>query len=69
MIYPMLQLICFRHYADDINMFATGKDIDYLVSNLNKTLLNVSDWLKANKLSINVKKTLYGMVPQKPCDE
>ena len=54
----------------DTNMFATGKNIDYLVSNLNKTLLNVSDWLKANKLSINVKKdTLYGMVPQKPCDE
>ena len=46
-------------YADDTNMFATGKDIDYLVSNLNKTLLNVSDWLKANKLSINVKKTHY----------
>ena len=46
-------------YADDTNMFATGEDIDYLVSNLNKTLLNVSDWLKANKLSINVKKTHY----------
>ena len=48
-------------YADDTNMFAAGKDkdIDDLVSNLNKTLLNVSDWLKANKLSINVKKTHY----------
>ena len=46
-------------YADDTNMFATGKDIDYLVSNLNKTLLDVSDWLKANKLSINVKNTHY----------
>ena len=57
-------------YADDTNMFATGKDIDNLVSDLNKTLLNVSDWLKANKLSINVKKdTLYGNVPQKPCDK
>ena len=46
-------------YADDTNMFATDKDIDYLVSNLNKALLNVSDWLKANKLSINLKKTHY----------
>ena len=44
-------------YADDTNMFATGKDKDNLVSNF--TLLNVSDWLKANKLSINVKKTHY----------
>ena len=51
-------------------MFATAKDIDNLVSNLNKTLLSVSYWLKANKLSINVKKdTLYGMVSQKPCDK
>ena len=55
--------------ADDTNMFASGNDIDNLVSNVSKTLLNVSDWLKANKLSINVKKdTSYGMVPQKPCD-
>ena len=39
-------------------MFAAGKDkdIDNLVSNLNKTLLNVSDRLKADKLSINVKR-------------
>ena len=46
-------------YEDDTNMFATGKHIDNLASNWNKTLLNVSDWLKANKLSINVKKTYY----------
>ena len=49
-------------YADDTNMFASGKDMNNLVSNLNSTLLTVSDWLKANKLSINVKKTLYGVV-------
>ena len=46
-------------YADDTNMFASGKDMNNLVSNLNSTLLTVSDWLKANKLSINVKKTHY----------
>ena len=44
-------------YPDDTNMFASGKDMNNLVSNLNSTLLTVSDWLKANKLSINVKKT------------
>ena len=46
-------------YADDTNMFASGKDMNNLVSNLNSTLLTVSDWLKANKPSINVKNTHY----------
>ena len=46
-------------YADDTNMFASGKDTNNLESNLNCTLLTVSDCLKANKLSINVKKTHY----------
>ena len=43
-------------YVDDTNLFASGKDKENLVYNLNKTLLNVSDWIKAIKLSINVKK-------------
>ena len=49
-------------YVDDTDMFASGKDKENLVYNLNKTLLNVSDWIKAIKLSINVKKNIiwYG---------
>ena len=51
---PLLFLIYVNHlpnaatnlfpvpYVDDTNMFATDKDIDNLVSNLSKTLLNVS---------------------------
>ena len=46
-------------YADDTNMFASGNDTKSLVSNLNHTLITVSDWLKANKLSINEKNTHY----------
>ena len=38
-------------------MFASSKDTNNLVSN--STLFTVSDWLKANKLSISVKKTHY----------
>ena len=38
-------------------MLASGKDVDNLESNFNNTLLTVSYWLEANKLSINVKKT------------
>ena len=46
-------------FADDTHMFPSSKDTNILVSNLNSTLFTVSDWLKANKLSISVKKTHY----------
>ena len=52
-------------FADDTHMFASSKDTNNLVSNLNSTLFTVSDWLKANTLSISVKKTLYGVVSWK----
>ena len=35
-------------------MCAPGKDTKNLVSKLNGTLLTVSDWLKANDLSVNL---------------
>ena len=37
--------------------FFEHNDLDVLTSHLNVQLNNVSTWLKANKLSINVKKT------------
>ena len=37
--------------------FFEHTDLDVLTSHLNDQLNNVSTWLKANKLSINVKKT------------
>ena len=44
-------------FADDTSIFFEHKDLDVLTSHLNDQLNNVSTWLKANKLSINVKKT------------
>ena len=47
-------------------MFASSKDTNNLVSNLNNTLLSVSDWLKANISYINVKKHMpwYGVLEE-----
>ena len=46
-------------FADDTNMFITGKDMDVLCQQLNKDLRNVQEWLQCNELSLNVLKPHY----------
>ena len=36
-----------------------GRDVDDLISSVNKELVNNTEWLDASKLSINVSKTYY----------
>ena len=46
-------------YADDTNLFYSNNDIETLFSAVNMELEKISEWFKANKLSLNVKKTNY----------
>ena len=46
-------------FANDTNMFITGKDRDVLCHQLNEDLRNVQEWLQCIKLSLNVLKTHY----------
>ena len=49
-------------FADDTNLFSSGKDLKILESTTNSDLSNISLWLKVNKLSlkkINIKNTHY----------
>ena len=46
-------------YADDTNLFYSNNDIETLFSAINMELEKISEWFKANKLSLNVKKTNY----------
>ena len=46
-------------FADDTNIFTTGKNQHELESNINDELCRISAWLKVNKLSLNIKKTHY----------
>ena len=46
-------------FADDTNLFYSGSHIETLVRSINDELSNISTWLKANKLSLNVYKTYY----------
>ena len=46
-------------FADDTNVFFHGKDKNELAETVNNELSKVVEWLKANKLSLNVNKTNY----------
>ena len=45
------------HFADDTNIIQSNKSLDVLSKNLNKDLKRLSQWLKANKLSLSISKT------------
>ena len=44
-------------YADDTALFVAGTDIEKTKQTLNDDLARAHEWLNANKLTLNVKKT------------
>ena len=46
-------------FADDTNLFCSGKDLETIQMEINTELTKISTWLKVNKLSLNIKKTHY----------
>ena len=46
-------------FADDTNIFLSDSNLITLETLVNKELSHLATWLKANKLSLNVKKTHY----------
>ena len=46
-------------YADDSNLFKNGKSLNNLEHIINKSLADISYWLKLNKLSLNIDKTHF----------
>ena len=46
-------------FADDTNVFMSHKDLNYLLDMLNLEMNKLSIWFKANKLSLNLKKTKF----------
>ena len=47
----------FRLFADDSNLFLFNRNIRVLEDNANSALIEVSEWLNTNKLSLNVEKS------------
>ena len=52
-------LLRFILFADDTNVYYSGKNTSDVNNVLNQEMEKVSDWLIANQLSINLKKTNY----------
>ena len=49
-------------YADDTHITLTSSNIDVLLTNANKELRKISEWMRVNKLSANPDKTEYMII-------
>ena len=52
-------LLDFHLFADDSNLFYAHKNLRSLEEHLNQQLINIHNWLCANKLSLNVDKSHF----------
>ena len=56
-------------FADDTNVFYSGKDIDELCSLVSIELDKLCIWFQVNKLSLNTSKTNFRIFTNRSCDE
>ena len=52
----------FVHFADDATVLASDSDITNVHATVNREWVGVDNWLKANRLSLNVSKTSYMII-------
>ena len=52
-------------FADDTNIFMSGKNLPSMAMALNKQLTAIYEWLSCNKLSLNVLKIHYIIFTQR----
>ena len=53
------KLLHFILFADDTNLFYCTKNYEDLMKNANVELSKLSEWFRANRLSLNISKTNY----------
>ena len=46
-------------FADDSNVFLSGRNIDTVIEEVNSALTGIVNWLQINKLTLNIKKKHY----------
>ena len=49
----------FIHFVDDTTIYMSDSDLTRLTDRVNVELRKINEWLKANRLSLNVEKTHY----------
>ena len=58
----------FIHFADDTTIYMTDRNLQRLTETACEELSKIDEWLKANRLSLNVDKTHYMMMTHKTYD-
>ena len=58
-ILPASELLFKIFYDDDTSILLSHKDLQTLVQSMNNEIQHISQWLKANKLTLNSEKTYY----------
>jgi hypothetical protein len=58
-IFNSSKLTSFIIFADDTNLFYSGKNIEQLELVVNNEIKKISEWFKNNQLTLNIKKTNY----------
>ena len=61
-MYRSSNQIRFDRFANDTTVFASDIDINNVHATVNRELVGVHNWLKANRLSLNVSKTSYMII-------
>ena len=52
----------FVHFADDTTVFASDSEINGVHAIVNRELVGFDNWLKTNRLSLNVSNTSYMII-------
>ena len=62
-----MQGSCLQLFADDTAVFKSGKDLIAVNDCLNKELSNLMNWTYANRLSLNMEKTISVLTCASAC--
>jgi len=52
-------LLTFHLFADDTNLYFSSKNLSHLEANLNNERKSVAQWMKCNRLALNISKTNF----------
>lgn len=55
-------------FADDTNIIYSGEDLNKMIEEVTEEIKKMTQWFKANKLSINLEKTKYMLFGNKKCN-
>ena len=61
----MTKLLQFVLFAEDTNLLASNNDLNSLCEAINEEVLKTDVWFKINKLSLNVKRTIFMIFTRK----